>query len=73
MTTTAWAPAATPRIIVARLNTELRAALASEDVRARIVEEGGEPLSGPPDRQAADMAEEDQVGCAGAQAGHPAE
>ncbi len=53
------APAATPRIIVARLNTELRAALASEDVRARIVEEGGEPLSGPPDRQAADMAEEE--------------
>jgi tripartite-type tricarboxylate transporter receptor subunit TctC len=53
------APVATPHIIIARLNTELRAALAREDVRARIVEEGGEPLAGPPDRQATDMAEEE--------------
>ena len=37
------APADTPRAIVDRLNKELRAALASDEVRARIIAEGGEP------------------------------
>ena len=36
------APAGTPRAIVDRLNKELRAALASDEVRARIIAEGGE-------------------------------
>jgi tripartite-type tricarboxylate transporter receptor subunit TctC len=52
------APAGISRAIADRLNAELRAALASEDVRARIEEEGGEPLPGTPDQQAKDLAEE---------------
>ena len=53
------APAGINRAIADRLNAELRAALASADVRARIVEEGGEPLPGTPDQQAKDMEEEE--------------
>jgi len=47
------APAGTPRPIVNRLNKELRAALASEDVRKRIILEGGEPESTTPEEHAA--------------------
>jgi tripartite-type tricarboxylate transporter receptor subunit TctC len=53
------APAGISRAIADRLNAELRAALASEDVRARIAEEGGEALSGTPDQQAKDLADEE--------------
>ena len=53
------APAGTPRAIVERLNAELRAALASPDVRARIADEGGDPLPGTPEQQAADIDEEE--------------
>ena len=53
------APAGINRTIADRLNIELRAALANEDVRARIAEEGGEPLPGTRDQQAKDLAEED--------------
>jgi tripartite-type tricarboxylate transporter receptor subunit TctC len=53
------APAGISRAIADRLNAELRTALGSEDVRARIAEEGGEPLSGTPDQQAKDLAEEE--------------
>ncbi|HMA75615.1 MAG TPA: tripartite tricarboxylate transporter substrate binding protein [Xanthobacteraceae bacterium] len=53
------APAGINRTIANRLNAELRAALASEDVRARIAEEGGEPLPGTRDQQAKDLAEEE--------------
>jgi tripartite-type tricarboxylate transporter receptor subunit TctC len=53
------APAGISRAIANRLNTELRAALGSEEVRARIVDEGGEPLPGTPDQQAADIASEE--------------
>jgi tripartite-type tricarboxylate transporter receptor subunit TctC len=53
------APAGTDRVIVNRLNAALRAALASEDVRARIVDEGGDPLAGTPEQQAADIDEEE--------------
>src|SRR5712672_308478 len=53
------APAGTSPAIVARLNAELRAALESPDVRERIAEEGGDTLSGTPDQQAADIAEEE--------------
>jgi tripartite-type tricarboxylate transporter receptor subunit TctC len=49
------APAGLSRAIVDRLNAELRSALGSEDVRARIADEGGEPLPGTPDRQASDI------------------
>jgi len=53
------APAGISRVIADRLNAELRAALGSEDVRARIAEEGGEALPGSPDEQAKDMKEEE--------------
>jgi tripartite-type tricarboxylate transporter receptor subunit TctC len=47
------APAGTPRPIVDRLNKELRAALASEDVQKRIILEGGEPAPTTPEAHAA--------------------
>jgi tripartite-type tricarboxylate transporter receptor subunit TctC len=53
------APAGISRAIADRLNAELRAALGSEDVRARIAEEGGEALPGTADQQAKDLAEEE--------------
>jgi tripartite-type tricarboxylate transporter receptor subunit TctC len=53
------APAGINPAIADRLNAELRAALGSEDVRARIAEEGGEALPGTPDQQAKDLAEEE--------------
>ena len=53
------APAGTPRTIVERLNAELTAALASADVRTRIADEGGDPLPGTPEQQAADIDEEE--------------
>jgi tripartite-type tricarboxylate transporter receptor subunit TctC len=53
------APAGISRAIADRLNAELRAALGSDDVRARIAEEGGEPLAGTRDQQAKDLAEEE--------------
>jgi tripartite-type tricarboxylate transporter receptor subunit TctC len=57
------APAGTERAVVERLNAQLRAALASEDVRARIADEGGDSLAGTPEQQAADIdAEESKWG-----------
>jgi tripartite-type tricarboxylate transporter receptor subunit TctC len=53
------APAGINPAIADRLNAELRAALGSADVRARIAEEGGEALPGTPDQQAKDLAEEE--------------
>ena len=53
------APAGTPRPIVERLNAELNAALKNEDVRARIVDDGGDLLAGTPERQAADIDQEE--------------
>lgn len=47
------APAGTPPAIVDRLNKELRAALASNEVRARIIAEGGEPEPTTPEQHAA--------------------
>jgi tripartite-type tricarboxylate transporter receptor subunit TctC len=53
------APAGTPRATIERLNAALNAALASEDVRARIVDDGGDVLGGTPDRQATDIDQEE--------------
>ena len=53
------APAGIDRAIADRLNSELRAALNNDDVRARIAEEGGEALPGAPDQQANDMEQEE--------------
>jgi tripartite-type tricarboxylate transporter receptor subunit TctC len=47
------APAGTPRGIVERLNKELRAALATDEVRTRIVNDGAEPLTSSPEEHAA--------------------
>jgi tripartite-type tricarboxylate transporter receptor subunit TctC len=47
------APAGTPRPIIDRLNKELRAALAMDDVRKRIINEGGEPEPTTPEEHAA--------------------
>ncbi len=47
------APAGTPRAIVERLNRELRVALAAEDVRARIVNDGAEPMTSTPEEHTA--------------------
>jgi tripartite-type tricarboxylate transporter receptor subunit TctC len=47
------APAGTPRPIIERLNKELRAALGSDEVRKRIINEGGEPASTSPEQHAA--------------------
>jgi tripartite-type tricarboxylate transporter receptor subunit TctC len=49
------APAGTPRPIVERLNKILTAAIASEDVRARIASEGGDPISGTPEDYTTDI------------------
>ena len=47
------APAGTPRPIIERLNKELRAALAMDEVRKRIIFEGGEPELTTPEQHAA--------------------
>ncbi len=52
------APAGTPRPIIDRLNSELRAIMAAEDTRRRIAAQGGEPLSSTPEEYAADIARE---------------
>jgi tripartite-type tricarboxylate transporter receptor subunit TctC len=52
------APAGTPKPIIERLNNELRAALADDDVKKRIINEGGEPTPSTPDEHAAVIARE---------------
>jgi tripartite-type tricarboxylate transporter receptor subunit TctC len=47
------APAGTPRPIIDRLNKELRAALAIDEVRRRLLQEGAEPAPSTPEEQAA--------------------
>jgi len=47
------APAGTPRAIVQKLNQEVRAVLATADVRERLLAEGAEPLSSTPEAFAA--------------------
>jgi tripartite-type tricarboxylate transporter receptor subunit TctC len=47
------APAGTPRPIIDRLNKELRAALASDEVRKRLQQDGTEPTPGTPEDYAA--------------------
>jgi tripartite-type tricarboxylate transporter receptor subunit TctC len=53
------APAGTPKDIIARLNTELRTALASPQVRERIAADGGDPLPSSPAEYAADIDREE--------------
>jgi tripartite-type tricarboxylate transporter receptor subunit TctC len=53
------APAGTPRGIIERLNKELNAVLATDEVRQRLAVEGGEPIPGPPEAYAADIDREE--------------
>jgi tripartite-type tricarboxylate transporter receptor subunit TctC len=54
------APAGTPRPIIERLNKELNAALASEDVKMRLANEGADALPGTPEAYAADIDREEK-------------
>ena len=53
------APAGTPRPTIERLNTALRATLASEEVRNRLAIEGAEPLPSTPEEYAVDIDHEE--------------
>ena len=56
---TLLAPAGTPRPIIERLNKELNAVLATDDVRRRLAVESGEPVPGAPEEYAADIDREE--------------
>jgi tripartite-type tricarboxylate transporter receptor subunit TctC len=56
---TLLAPAGTPRAIIERLNKELNAVLATDEVRRRLAVEGGEPVPGAPEEYAADIDREE--------------
>jgi tripartite-type tricarboxylate transporter receptor subunit TctC len=49
------APAGTPPAVLARLNKELNAALAAQEVKDRLATEGAEPMPGTPEAYAADV------------------
>ena len=49
----AVSPAGTPRPIIDRLNQELRTALATDEVRKRLHQEGAEPVPTSPEEHAA--------------------
>jgi tripartite-type tricarboxylate transporter receptor subunit TctC len=53
------APAGTPKEIIAQLNKQLRALVASPDVRERIAADGGDPLPSSPEQYAADIDQEE--------------
>jgi len=54
------APAGTPRPIIERINKEMRAIIASDEVTKRIVADGGDPAPSTPDEYAA-MIERDEA------------
>ncbi len=53
------APAGTPKAIVERLNTELRKIVTSEDVKQRIIADGGGPMASTPAEYAANIGREE--------------
>jgi len=53
------APAGTPAPIVARLNKEVRALVAAEDFRTRMIADGGGPMASTPEDYAANIAREE--------------
>ena len=53
------APAGTPKEIIARLNGELRKIVSSEDVKKRIVADGGGPVARTPEEYAANIQREE--------------
>ena len=55
------APAGTPQPIIDRLNKELRAALAADDLRQRLAADGAETLPSTPEQYAADIDREEKT------------
>jgi tripartite-type tricarboxylate transporter receptor subunit TctC len=53
------APAGTPRPIIERLNTALRGLVGTEQVKQRILAEGGDPLTSTPEEYAKDIDSEE--------------
>jgi tripartite-type tricarboxylate transporter receptor subunit TctC len=53
------APAGTPRPIIDRLNTALRALVETAEVKQRILAEGGDPLASTPEEYASDIDREE--------------
>jgi tripartite-type tricarboxylate transporter receptor subunit TctC len=53
------APAATPRPVVERLNKELRAILASDEMKKRLIDDGTDPTPSTPEEYAANIAREE--------------
>jgi tripartite-type tricarboxylate transporter receptor subunit TctC len=53
------APGGTPRPIIDRLNKELRAVVTSEDIKARIISDGGGPVASTPEEYAANIQREE--------------
>jgi tripartite-type tricarboxylate transporter receptor subunit TctC len=53
------APAGTPRPIIERINKEMRAIIASDEVSKRIVSDGGDPAPGTPEDYAALIARDE--------------
>src|ERR1035437_10325557 len=53
------APAGTPPAIIARLNKELRKIVSSEDIKARIIADGGGPVASTPEEYAANIQREE--------------
>lgn len=54
------APLGTPRPIIDKLSEALRAAVMSDDLRARLADDGGEPLASTPEEYAADIDREER-------------
>jgi tripartite-type tricarboxylate transporter receptor subunit TctC len=53
------APAGTPKPIIARLNKELRKIVESEDIKKRIIADGGGPVASTPEEYAANIEREE--------------
>jgi tripartite-type tricarboxylate transporter receptor subunit TctC len=51
----AYAPAGTPKPVVARLQTELRAVLALPEVRERMIAQGQTPIGNTPEEAASNQ------------------
>src|SRR5260370_38426101 len=56
------APAGTPRAIIERLNKELNAVLATDEVRQRLAPEAGEPIPGAPQAHRAGVDAKESTG-----------
>jgi len=53
------APAGTPRPIIERINTEMRAVITSDEISKRIVSDGGDPAPATPEEYAAQIARDE--------------